>query len=163
MIAINHGRDSLTGISDDLCRQIETCSTDQAILSSEMFYGIAPNVILGALPALVGRDIRVLVYLRHQDRYLESKYIQKSKNGRFRGDVWKYLRKFDGSGSNFAAELSPWEAADVTVVPRICEPARLTGGSTVSDMLALARLPAPDAAAVAAAHENASPSLCDLS
>ena len=161
-VAINRGRDSLRDLSADLCNQIETCGTDQAILSSEMFYGIAPDVILNALPALAGRDVRVLVYLRRQDRYLESKFIQKSKNGRFRGDIWKYLRKFDGSGADFAAELAPWEAADVTVVPRICEPARLTGGSTVTDMLALAGLPAPDADAVAAAHENASPSAMRL-
>lgn len=161
-VAINRRRDTLGDLSADLCHQIETCTTDQAILSSEMFYGIAPDVILNALPALQGRDVRVLVYLRRQDRYLESKFIQKSKNGRFRGDIWKYLRKFDGSGADFAAELAPWEAANVTVVPRICEPARLSGGSTVSDMLALAGLPAPDAKAVAAAHENASPSAVRL-
>lgn len=161
-IAINRGRDTLGKISGDLCEQIENCPTEQAILSSEMFYGIAPEVVLGALPALQGRDVRVLVYLRRQDKYLESKFIQKSKNGRFKGDIWKYLRKFDGSGSDFAAELAPWEAQDVTLVPRICEPARLNGGSTVSDMLALAGLPTPDAKAVAAAHENASPSAIRL-
>ncbi|MGB1213127.1 MAG: hypothetical protein ACPG4X_07145 [Pikeienuella sp.] len=161
-IALNRGRDSLRKLSDDLCHQIETCPTDQAILSSEMFYGIEPSVILEALPALRGRDVQVLVYLRRQDKYLESKYIQKSKNGRFKGDIWKYLRKFNGSGANFAAELAPWEAQDVTLVPRICEPGRLHGGSTVSDMLGLAGLPAPDAAAVAAAHENASPSAIRL-
>ena len=161
-IAINRGRASLAGISRDLCEQIEKCGTPQAVLSSEMFYGIEPDVILGAVPALQGRDVRVLVYLRRQDKYLESKFIQKSKNGRFRGDIWKYLRKFDGSGADFAAELAPWEAANVTVTPRICEPGRLHGGSTVSDMLALAGLPEPDAAAVAAAHENASPSAIRL-
>lgn len=162
-VAINRGRDSLGPLGADLSAGIEGAGTGQAIISSEMFYGVAPDAILGAVPALAGRDLRVVVYLRRQDRYLESKYIQKSKNGRFKGDMNRYLKKFGGSGADYADELAAWEATPgVTVVPRICEPARLTGGSTVSDMLALAGLPAPDPEAAAAARENASPSAVRL-
>lgn len=161
-VAINRGRDTLSNISADLCAQIDGPGPDQAILSSEMFYGIEPAKLMDALPSLARHDVRVLVYLRRQDRYLESKFIQKAKNGRFKGDIWRYLQKFDGSGADFAAELKPWEATGVTVVPRICEPERLSGGSTVSDMLDLAGLPAPDAGEVAAARENASPGMIRL-
>lgn len=161
-VAINRNRDTLSSISADLCAQIDGPGPDQAILSSEMFYGIEPRKLLDALPSLANHDVQLLVYMRRQDRYLESKFIQKAKNGRFKGDIWRYLKKFDGSGADFAKELEPWEATDVTVVPRICEPGRLIGGSTVSDMLALAGLPAPDPAEVAAARENASPSMLRL-
>lgn len=161
-VAINRGRDTLGAISADLCAQIDAPGPDQAVISSEMFYGIEPAALLNALPSLARHEVRVLVYLRRQDRYLESKFIQKAKNGRFKGDIWRYLQKFDGSGADFAAELAPWEATGLTVVPRICEPERLIGGSTVSDLLALADLPAPDPDEVAAARENASPGLLRL-
>ncbi len=136
VVAMNKGRAELPAIAEALNRQIETCAAPRAILSSEMLYGVAPDRLYELLPALTESRVKVLVYLRRQDRYIEAMFLQKSKNGRFYGSIADYIAKFDGSGSDFARELAPWaDYPDATLVPRVLEPARLSGGNVASDAL----------------------------
>lgn len=145
-IAVNRGR---TGecdeIGTDLSRQLDACRTENAILSSEMFYGIAPERIFDAIPGLQGRPLRILVYLRRQDQYLESSYLQKLKNGRFKGSIQDYLKRFKGSGADYWENLESWrDCENATLVPRICEPGKLTGGTVLADACAQLGLAAPE-------------------
>lgn len=152
-IAQNRGRDDLAAIAADLNAQIEGSACP--LLSSEMFYGLAPSALARLLPALHGRAVKVLVYLRRQDRYIEAAYLQKAKNFRFSGSISDYIARFDGSGSNYAEMLRPWEETGWTLVPRILERDRLVGGSVVSDARAQIGLPPADLAA--AEEVNVSP------
>lgn len=158
-IAINRDRPELAGLAAGLNREIEDRPEARALISSEMFYGIDPDRLRGLLPALGDRPLKVLVYLRRQDRYIEAMFLQKSKNGRFLGSIADYIAKFDGSGSGFAEMLRPWETAggDVTLVPRVLEPDKLTGGDVVADARAQIGLPAM--AGTAEADVNVSPGL----
>lgn len=136
-IALNRGRnDVVAELSDALNRAIETRPEPIAVISSEMFYGLSPDTILKCLPGLRNCRVNVLVYLRRQDRYIEAKFLQKAKNARFSGDIAQFIEKFDGSGSDYAAMLAPWQGrARMTLVPRVLERAGLVGGDVVTDAL----------------------------
>lgn len=159
-IAINKRRqDELQQISDHISERLSNSPARTALISSEMFFGMAPELILGAVPALAEAPLSVLVYIRRQDRYIESKYIQKMKNGRFKGSIWDYIEKFQGSGSDYAAELRPWTNVECLVRPRICESDKLVGGSTVTDALSVMGFDDLAAQVPAQRVENTSPSL----
>lgn len=135
-IALNKGRDAqLAEIQNQITRQITNSKARTALISSEMLFGMAPYKILDALPIFRNYPLNVLVYLRRQDRYIESKYLQKLKNGRFRGSIWDYINKFEGSGSDYYDQLHPWFDLECDLHPRICEKQYLTGGSTVTDAM----------------------------
>lgn len=135
-ISYNKQRGDLGEICARLNTQIETRPERVAMLSSEMLFGFGPDLIHALLPSLKGRALKVLVYLRRQDRYIEAVYLQKSKNFRFMGTLDDYIRHFKGSGSDYYSVLRPWMAANVELVPRIMERQRLLGGSVVPDAMA---------------------------
>lgn len=152
----NNNAKRLAELAGPLNAAIAERPEEKALISSEMFYGLAPDALYQMLPALRNVRLRVLVYLRRQDRYIEAKFLQKSKNARFSGSVFDYIEKFDGSGSDYAAELAPWEGrADARLIPRVMERGRLTGGDVVTD--ALAQIGVTDAPPVEMAEVNVSP------
>lgn len=144
--AINNGREKeRQEISDHLTAQLEMRETKHALISSEMFYGLSPQKLFEAVPPLRSEQVRVLVYLRRQDLYLEAMYLQRLKNGRFFGSLDDYIKHFHGSNSDYHAELRPWEdLPNITLVPKIYEPAGLHRGNVVSDVFNLIGLPEPD-------------------
>ena len=148
-VAINKNRNDLTEMAAELNAELNARSESQAVISSEMFYGMSPSVLFDLLPALTEKPLKVVVYLRRQDRYIEAKYLQKAKNGRFRGSVFDFIEHFRGSGSDFASEIAPWEAvgSDTVVLPRVLERQRLVGGDVVADFYALMGLSAPEVTA----------------
>ena len=145
-VAWNQNRSAqVADLAGAINQAIETRPQPRALISSEMFYGFAPDTMFHLFPAMRGKPLKVLVYLRRQDRYIEAKFLQKSKNGRFRGTIADYIAKFDGSGSDYAAELALWQQEDgVQLIPRILERGKLTGGDVVSDALQQIGLPAPE-------------------
>jgi len=140
-ISVNNGRDDVGAICDRLTEQIETRPERIGFLSSEMLFGFPPARIFELLPCLTQRPLKVLVYLRRQDRYIEALYLQKSKNLRFRGTLQDYIQRFKGSGSDYYQTLSGWFDTQATLVPRVLERGRLVGGSVVPDALAQMGLP----------------------
>ncbi len=144
-VAMNKSRDDLGKMAANLNTALETCETSRAFLSSEMFYGMTPEALFAVLPVLKVKSLKVLTYLRRQDKYIEAKYLQKAKNLRFLGSIDAFIERFSGSGSDYAAQLAPWQdLAGVTLVPRILERPRLTGGDVVSDVYALLGLDPPE-------------------
>lgn len=144
-VAINKNRaDERARLARVLTEQLKAATSDRCLISSELFYGMHPEALFSCLPILRDAPLTVLVYLRRQDRYLESSYVQKVKNGRFTGSIKDYLARFDGSGADYWSVLKPWrELSNVTLRPRICEPSRLEGGDVVSDACHLLDLPPP--------------------
>ena len=133
-IAVKRARPELPGLVRDLNEQIEKRPEKRAFISSEMLYGVAPETLCGLLPAMAERPINVLVYLRRQDKYIEAMFLQKAKNGRFRGSIEGYIDKFEGSGADFHEMLMPWHSwAGATLRPRVLERDKLVGGDVVSD------------------------------
>ncbi len=142
-IAFNRKRDDLPDICAHMNRELEVRPEKIALISSEMLYGFSPAKLSALLPALPDKPLKVLVYLRRQDKYIESMFLQKSKNGRFVGTIDDYIAKFDGSGSDYHAMLREWRADDATLVPRVMERDRLVGGDVIADALTQMGLPAP--------------------
>ena len=143
-------------ISAQLTAQLEGCNPEHALISSEMFYGMAPEEIFDAVPVLRSEPVVVLVYFRRQDLFLEAMYLQRLKNGRFFGSIQDYIAHFQGSGSDYYEELKPWEdLPNTTLLPRIYERARLHRQSVVSDVCQLLGLPEAD---LSYAPVSASPS-----
>ncbi len=137
-VAWNQKRaEQLAAQADAINRDIKERGEQRALISSEMFYGFSPGDLFDMLPALAERPLKVLVYLRRQDRYIEAKYLQKSKNARFWGSIQDFIQRFDGSGSDYAAQLQPWRRQKgATLIPRVLERDRLAGGDVVTDALA---------------------------
>lgn len=160
-IAYNRGRDSLRPLAAMLDATIAAHPDETLLLSSEMLYGVPPAAIYDLLPALQARPLRLLVYLRRQDRYLEAKYLQKAKNGRFDGDFADYIERFDGSGADYWSVLAPWRdlasSVDVQITPRIFERDQLVGGDVVVDACAALGLALPEGGATSV--KNTSPGL----
>lgn len=142
-IAVNKKRPIAKNLADKLNQEI-SLTDGPVVLSSEMFYGWAPDRLYSLLPVLLTRPLNILVYLRRQDRYIEAMYLQKSKNGRFRGSIFDYISKFKGSGSDYAAQLDPWMKDDhARLVPRIMERDQLVGGDVVTDACSVIGLATP--------------------
>ncbi|MEM1386196.1 MAG: hypothetical protein AAF748_03410 [Pseudomonadota bacterium] len=162
-IAINRNRaEDLQAYNEHFTSELSRDAESIALLSSEMLYGMPPERIFDALPILRDVDLSVLVYLRRQDRYIESSYLQKMKNNRFSGSIAAYIARFDGSGSDYYTKLEPWIAAPQPLHVRVCEPARLVGGSTISDALHVMGLDALAADLPTETRANPSPSLARL-
>lgn len=160
-VALNRNRPKdIARIGEGLSSQLAEAET--AIISSEMLYGIDPQRLLDALPQLRDRALNVLIYVRRQDRYIESKYVQKLKNGAFRGDLEAFIKRFEGSGSDYRAHIAPWRRTHATLHLRVCEPAKLHGGSTVTDALALIGSPELAQQLPQQRTANTSPSLTQI-
>jgi tetratricopeptide (TPR) repeat protein len=101
------------------------------------------------------RRIRVVVYLRRQDRHYASLYVQMLRTGGSVGPpalpTEAELRaSWLGGYYDYAAMLSLWAGVfgREAILPRIFEPAALAGGDVVDDMLELCGIPGaipPDA------------------
>lgn len=143
-IAFNRDRiRDLARIAAGLNARIAQDAARVGVISSEMLYGLAPDVLFRHMPNLRNRPLHVVVYLRRQDAYIEAAFIQKSKNGRFYGTLQQYIEKFDASGADYAAMLAPWEgvADGVTLHPRVYDKPMMDAGGIVADFCGLVGLP----------------------
>jgi hypothetical protein len=91
-----------------LHQTIERRSLDQIIISSESFETKRLNVIEKIANNLQGCQVRIIVYLRRQDRRIESQYTQLIKSGLYVGDINAFtklfLKKYD-----YFKFLEPWQ------------------------------------------------------
>lgn len=129
-----------------------------AVFSSELLYQAPVEHCLHALQIAEMPKRRVVVYLRRQDLLLES-LARQMKITRARNDIVGYAkRRMDWVDHRRAIEI--WLEHGIEVIPRICEPAALCGGSSVQDFLSLFNRPFEiDFSAAARRSVNESPSL----
>ena len=120
-VALNRGRtDEIRAFADELSEKIEA-TTNDCLISSELFFARPPDLIAKALPALSPENTTILVWLKRQDLYLESKYLQRAKNARFDGTIWDYIERFDGSGADYEESLAGWTDAGFKIEARISD------------------------------------------
>lgn len=163
-LAIAHRKGRLearTGLIEALDHDIRSNPAPRLFLSSEMLYGLGPDQLRTLLPGIAGADLKILVYLRRQDRFIEAAFLQKSKNGRFTGDIARFIAKYEASGADYAAILSQFEGQPgITLVPRLYEADSLPGGDIVHDAMHCLGVPlAPDHAPAA---RNVTPDLARI-
>ncbi len=70
------------GSWEDLIEEIETSVAENIILSSEDFCYARPPSIVKIAEYLQPYEVNIIVYLRRQDQYLQSKWIQIAKLGK---------------------------------------------------------------------------------
>lgn len=95
------------------------------VLSSEGFWFTEAAAVKAELAGV--RDVRIVMYLRRQDKYLQSLYKQTVTGGRrisfeewrakyvFRGDYLKVVRDWVGQFGAEAVEIRPYERRGATV------------------------------------------------
>jgi hypothetical protein len=118
-------------------RQLRPSWTNRIQISfsaANFFFGKKPQVLLNNIPALKEMDIRVLVYLRRQDHFLESLYAQLAKF-RLIGSVEEFLRDRNHAAPNYLKILDTWKLAASQVIPVVFEGELLIGNDLIQDFM----------------------------
>ena len=124
------------GISD-LVQEISESEASSVIVSSEDFSfcdGAEIKEIYRILDKL--GSVKIVVYIRRQDKWLQSRYAQITKSGYFREDFAASLAE-GLDAANFYQRLEPW--AEVVqpqnVIVRVLEKQQLVSGNVCIDFL----------------------------
>ena len=105
----------------------ELARTDavRAVISSEAFWFTEPSAVKDQLGD--AGDLRIVIYLRRQDRYLQSLYKQSVFGGRrmdfaewlesyrFRGDYLSVVRRWEAAFGKDALHIRPYERSGQTI------------------------------------------------
>lgn len=93
---------------------IEQHDPHTLVLSSELFFGPHQNLNMTHLQAVLGQfgQIRPIVYLRRQDAYMESLYLERLgwQNPRLQQAFAPFVRN-SAAWMNYPARLAPWRKA----------------------------------------------------
>jgi hypothetical protein len=123
-----------------LHRQLQRSNCHTAILSSEEFeFATTPEQLRMIRKELPAEQIRIVVYLRRQDRYLVSEYGQhlKMPETRFSGSIHDFYMRHNMTGRlNYLRALTRW--ANVfgaeNVIVRPFEPCQFENGNLFDDV-----------------------------
>lgn len=136
---------------DDLREEIERSDLDNFVISAEEF-GVVRDIeatteLFGGY--VDGLDVKVLVYFRRQDEFLQSVYNEavKGKETRFAGGFWDYVRPIlEIGGADCLRVVEPWAkvVGRDNVLVRVYECEQLPDG-LLSDFLRTLGLPLSDA------------------
>ncbi|CUH50785.1 hypothetical protein [Shimia marina] len=93
-LAIVERNGDVAPLMDNLVAEIEAHPDHTHVISSEMFFRSSVSEMLAQyLPTEMKHRVRLIAYLRRQDKFLESMFKQALKNGRFRGTPQAYWAK----------------------------------------------------------------------
>ena len=140
--------------------EAKTRGANTALISSEAFVPSFSSVRLDRLAQLLaGHEIHVMVYVRRQDRAVESFYGQVVRQFESRSplEFEPYIAHLD-RWLDYTAVLDAWKQAipGVIVEPRVYDRSRFPQGNVVADYLAAIGLDMPVAVAVDEGDVNAS-------
>lgn len=114
---------------------------DHVVVSSEMLStnGVDLGRLRDLMPSLDQMPVNIVVYVRRQDRYLESFYKQRVKTGRFTGSLSEYIASRRDAYGDYDRLIDRCTEAfpEARVYLRRFEKARMVQGSVVADLLAL--------------------------
>jgi hypothetical protein len=132
----------------------------QFILSSEMLFGRDLTPLRQRYLSRLGMPVRVLVYLRRFDDFIEADYKQRAKNGLPTGGAERFVAErlarieSDPDYLDFGAVFDRIRAAlpGVEIVPRLYLREELAGDNVIPDFLSVlgvdpAEVPLPEVAA----------------
>lgn len=110
------------------------------LLSSEIFSLIRPNRVLQCLPILSDKPLKIIVYFRRQDQYVEAFYKQRLKNGRTVIPFSEFLEsRVCERITDYNGLLKGWSESfpAAVIVPRVYQRINFTDGDIVSDFFEL--------------------------
>jgi len=114
-----------------------------SLISAENLFSVSPATFSMAVRnGLIeeGEKIKIICYVRRQDEYLESLYLQRLRNGRTKASVGKFVNNRMKLGrGKYTLVLDAWKDAfpEAEIVVRIYEKSKLKGGDTITDALSI--------------------------
>ncbi len=96
------------GTWKELHEEIKTANIDNVIISSENFQLNDQTQMDNLQSQLAAYEVKVIVYLRRQDRRLESLYTQRVKRGFYHGNIFSFCES-QRRRSNYYKLLEPWK------------------------------------------------------
>lgn len=110
-------RDAIAALARDLKDK-----AGDVLISAESLASQGPRFLRPLVDALTGHDIRILIWLRRQDRYAEAYYKQVVKWNGVKLDFAHCLRTL-AAQLDYAAFLDQWQAAfpQVQLLPQVYE------------------------------------------
>ncbi|MDP0926114.1 hypothetical protein Q0601_02910 [Paracoccus onubensis] len=143
-ISLGNGK---TGEAANICAEIfknaQFEDMRDVVVSSEMLFRI-PAAKLSTIirEHINGADInlKIVCYIRRQDRYLESLYAQRAKTGSFVGSLEDYVAKQKAAGgTNYNDIIQSWKDVfpEARIIVRRYEKDHLVSGDVAADFLSL--------------------------
>jgi hypothetical protein len=123
-------------LQEEVTSQAAKRPNGKILLSSEIFSLIDPPKIQAALPFLSDYPLKIIVYLRRQDRYAEAFFKQRIKNGRSVMPFDQFLTSRLGrSITDYNALLGGWAEtfSEAEIIPRLYERDRFVNGDIMVD------------------------------
>ncbi len=146
-VAMSRGwRDLPEAEADAFCNEYADHNSAQCIISSEMFFGRDLTPLQDRYLSRVDGAIRVIVYLRRFDDFVEADYKQRAKNGRVAGtSVTEFVRQRidlierDADYMNFETtfERIRQTIPGADIVPRLYLREDMVGNNVITDFLSV--------------------------
>lgn len=130
-----------------IAREIGRSDAHRVVLSDEGLFAASDRTIqrMRRFTRRIGREVRLVVYLRRQDDHLVSRYQQVVKTGEIEPMATWLNRDWSGF-YDYHQRLQAWqELSPAALVVRRFERERMVGGSLVSDFLAAAAIDVSEA------------------
>ncbi len=105
-----------------LAAQLAETPAADVLISAESLASRGPGFLRPLVDALAGHDLRILIWLRRQDRYAEALYKQVVKWNGADLDLTGFLRGLEGQ-LDYAGFLDRWQAAfpQARLLPQVYE------------------------------------------
>ena len=150
----------MDALQDEVASEARQRPNGQILFSSEIFSLIDATKIQAAMPFLSEHPLKIIVYLRRQDRYAEAFFKQRIKNGRSVMPFDEFLTSRMGRRiTNYNTMLENWTDTfqNAEIIPRLYERDRFVNGDIMVDFATLLGIE-PDQVAVSTTERNISPS-----
>jgi len=118
-------------------------NAEHCLISAENLFATSPNMLKTALHAELvrpGEDVKIICYLRRQDEYLESLFLQRLRNGRTRQSLEKFIQSRISLGrGRYTKTLDLWKTAfpEAEILVRVYQRNKLIGQDAIEDFLHL--------------------------
>ncbi len=133
------------------------------VASSEMLStnGVDLERLRHAMPSLDQMPLHIVIYVRRQDKYLESFFKQRVKTGRYMHSLQEYITSRRDQYGDYERIVSRWQAGfpEARIHLRRFETPRLEQGNVIADFLALLGVTDLPEGALAEQPANEAPSL----
>lgn len=150
----------MDALQQEVASEVVKRPDGQILFSSEIFSLIDATKIQAAMPFLSEHPLKIIVYLRRQDRYAEAFFKQRIKNGRSVMPFDEFLTSRMGRRiTNYNTMLGNWTKTfeNAEIVVRLYERDRFINGDIMVDFATLLGIK-PDQVAVSTTERNLSPS-----
>ncbi len=127
-------------------QEIESSDKPVQILSSELFFTpVMAEPLANGLPEHMRKSVKILCYIRRQDKYLEALYKQFVKNGRIAPDPLEfYENRLESLAYSQTLDAFADQFGTENIIVRPYERHHFTNGDVVEDFMGHTGAPLPD-------------------